>query len=310
MPSMLHLSMMHGLRVLQLSRSLSEIVPAFSAPPSPPRPPLAPPVPQPPPSPPPPSIPYFDWSVLDGTNDTGPPPLVWLRPLFIALLALSILTLALLLGCCCCWESCVARKRSRGASSPAREQRMTAEDPFPAPPGEHEMHAWPGPHAVDASPAGSRGGASVGSAAEPREARRGSSASAHSAPPRPSASPRRPTSRGSSASAGRGSSAPERQIERHLETAELDLEAVEAVVNGYATSAQHDRIDAQWEEDEPPQPELQMHKARPVYEVEPPEQPLMLSFSSEPVVCAWLVLCTISACMLIASATLLGLSFL
>lgn len=90
----------------------------------------------------------------------------------------------------------------------------------------------------------------------------------------------------------------------------MDLEAVEAVVNGYATSAQHDRIDAQWEENEPPQPELQMHKARPVYEVEPPEQRLMLSFSSEPVVCAWLVLCTISFCMLIASATLLGLSFL
>jgi hypothetical protein len=107
---------------------------------------------------------------------------------------------------------------------------------------------------------------------------------------------------------------PDRQIDRHLETAELDLEAVEAVVNGYATSAQHERVEAQWEGEELPT-QRQMHMTpkpmpRPVYEVEPPEPRLILSCSSESVVCGWLVLFTLAGCLLVASAVLLGLSFI
>lgn len=104
------------------------------------------------------------------------------------------------------------------------------------------------------------------------------------------------------------------QIERHLETAQLDLEAVEASVNGDATPAQRARLRAAETNDSMPTPAMlpaPEHDAPlPIYEVEPLETRITLSCSSESLVCGWLICFAFAICLLIASIVLLGLSFL
>ena len=310
----------------QHHRRLSELPAAPPPPASPLAPPATPPLPPPPISPPrspPPSRPYFDWDTLGAAGPLAPP-LVQYRPVWIAALTLSVVSVFLLLGCCVCWEVCFAaarrRRRSAKRDSPSTAPRLSA-DPFPpsdplAAPGGLEMYTavYPKKTSVAFGEGGAARASDGRSADGPSD--RGSVSWSTPAAERRAGSALavpRPSSRGSRGSAP----APlplQRQIERHLDTASLDLEAVEATVNGYATQAQQARVDAQRTSEEKLSAPRALTEADwgppPVYEVEPLEARFVLSCSSEPAVCSWCVAMVLALCVFVASATLLGLSFL